>query len=108
MISAGKISAYEITVVRVDIDSTTAKAFEPASFVASTKNAVEITPESRLTLIGVPNRAEKRPRNSGPQPSMHPIASARSAPMIHVVPLETIVHTNIAPSRYARNCEKVV
>ena len=39
---------------------------------------------------------------------MQPIASARSAPMIQVVPLDTIVQTNMAPIAYARNCENAV
>src|SRR5262245_11105650 len=97
LISAGKIRAYDTTVVSVAIESTTANAFEPASFVASTKNSVEIRPDRMFTFTGVPKRAENVPSTRGPQPSMQPIASARSAPMIHVVPLDTIVHTNIAP-----------
>ena len=37
--------------------------------VASTKTALEITPESTFTRSGVPNRAENLPSDRGPAPS---------------------------------------
>ena len=41
----------------------------PEILAAATKTIVEITPDRKLTLTGVPSFAEKRPRTRGPAPS---------------------------------------
>src|SRR6185312_3230205 len=66
---------------------------------ASTITAVDMMPDIRLTLTGVPKRDENDPRNRGPQPSNEATASARSAPMIQVVPLDSSAQMNIRAIR---------
>jgi hypothetical protein len=84
-------------VVEMTRPSTTVKYFSalpPVMAKASTMTAVAAIPEHRFTAIGVPNRAENRPRNRGPAPSSAAMACARSAPMIQVVPLVSSARTN--------------
>ena len=61
----------------------------PVSWKARTMTIVENTPDSRLTVIGVPQRAEKWPNERGAAPSKPATACERSAPMIQVVPLDS-------------------
>ena len=47
-----------------------------------------------MTTIGVPQRLEKTPNQRGAAPSKPATACARSAPMIHVVPLDSSAQMN--------------
>ena len=66
-----------MVVVEIASPRTAAKylfASPPASANARIMTIVAITPDRRLTLIGVPKRAENRPRNRGAAPSRAAIA----------------------------------
>ena len=68
LIRAGKITMYDIVVnVRTTpiITLNVAAALPFAIFVAAMNTIVEITPDRKLTLTGVPSFAEKRPRTAG-------------------------------------------
>src|SRR4051794_3467368 len=91
LITAGKTTRYEIVVVEIARPSTAVKYLFalPVSWNASTITIVENTPERMFTTTGVPQRAEKYPNERGAAPSKPATACERSAPMIHVVPLDS-------------------
>jgi hypothetical protein len=83
------MNRYEIVVVEIVSPSTASKyrlELAPVIWKAAIMSTVATTPEHTFIPAGVPNRAENRPNPRGPPPSADAIASARSAPMIQVVP----------------------
>src|SRR3954451_10649509 len=91
-----------MVVVEMASESTTVKYLAELPLVswnASTITIVEKTPDRMLTAIGVPHRLEKVPNQRGAAPSKPATACERSAPMIHVVPLESSAQMNPAAAR---------